>query len=111
MKAKLINRSELLVGDIVANRVEDASGRLLINSGTELTEKHLRALAMWGIEQVAIPVADDATNQEKILSSAELQAGKDAIESLFSCCNQSDPFVSALHSACAKRKAYAILNH
>ncbi len=39
-----INRNDLKVGMVLAEDIRDRNGRLLLNTGTELTEKNLRVL-------------------------------------------------------------------
>lgn len=49
-----IGIDDLEAGMILAEDVHDQQGRLLLPSGSELTERHLRAFQMWGILTVKI---------------------------------------------------------
>ncbi len=50
---------ELQTGMTVAEDVKDIHGRLLIPAGIDLTDKHLRALKLWGIPAVQIQSTDE----------------------------------------------------
>jgi hypothetical protein len=49
-----VSVDDLEVGMVLAEDVHDQQGRLLLPSGSELTERHLRAFQMWGIISVKI---------------------------------------------------------
>jgi hypothetical protein len=52
---------------IVGTDVRDRSGRLLLGSGTELTERHLYVLRTWGVVEVEINGIEE--NQPNIKSA------------------------------------------
>jgi HD-like signal output (HDOD) protein len=49
-----VSQKDLQPGMKLAHSLEDRSGRLLMTTGTELTERHIRSLKLWGIMMVDI---------------------------------------------------------
>ena len=60
---------------VLAEDVHDQQGRLLLPSGSELTERHLRAFQMWGILTVKVRGAGEEPSEPvispEILAEAE----------------------------------------
>jgi len=64
--------------------VFDRSGRLIIASGTVLTEKHLRAMKIWGVNRVDVADdADGATDAVVAVDPAAVEAADARIRRLF----------------------------
>jgi hypothetical protein len=63
---------DLEVGMILAEDVHDQQGRLLMPSGTALTERHLRAFQMWGILTVKVRGAGEEEAPELVISPETL---------------------------------------
>jgi hypothetical protein len=59
---------DLEVGMILAEDVHDQQGRLLLPSGSALTERHLRAFQMWGILTVKVRGAGEEELPEPVVS-------------------------------------------
>ena len=60
----LVEIDSLIPGMKVGKDVVESSGQVLLRTGTEINEKHLRILRSWGVQQVDIegdkpPDADD----------------------------------------------------
>jgi hypothetical protein len=49
-----INLEDIQTGMILGKNVIDRSGRILLGSGQEITEKHLRIFKMWGVTEADI---------------------------------------------------------
>ena len=54
-----IGIAEVETGMELSSDVRDKNGRHLISSGTVLTDKHVRALKIWGIHRVDVANGDD----------------------------------------------------
>lgn len=63
-----ISVDDLEVGMALAEDVHDQLGRLLLPSGTTLTERHLRAFQMWGILTVKVRGIGEAEAPEPVIS-------------------------------------------
>lgn len=50
----LINVSDIRAGMILAGEVKDRNGRVLLASGQEITDKHLKIFKMWGVSDANI---------------------------------------------------------
>ena len=53
-----ISTDRLLPGMVLGSDVKDLSGRMLLKSGTDIEEKHLKVLRTWGVTGVDV-VNDD----------------------------------------------------
>lgn len=51
---------QAVAGMVLDQPVTNANGRILIPSGIELAEKHIKALKMWGIPDVSVKGGDSA---------------------------------------------------
>lgn len=72
-----ISRNEVEVGMKLACALHDRQGHLLIAQNTELTEKHIRALKLWGFSSVDVYTADDHRN---VGATPEVAVSADAME-------------------------------
>jgi hypothetical protein len=63
-----IGVDDLEVGMILMEDVHDQQGRLLIPSGTALTDRHLRAFQMWGILSVKVGGTGEDEPPELVIS-------------------------------------------
>ncbi len=53
---------------ILAEDVHDQQGRLLLPTGSELTDRHLRAFQMWGILTVKVRGAGEEAAPDPVIS-------------------------------------------
>lgn len=53
---------DLAPGMVLSQDVKDRSGRLLVRTGTELTERSLKVLRTWGVVEVTVE-EDEQTSQ------------------------------------------------
>lgn len=91
---------------ILAADVLDQRGRLLVPSGKELSEKHVRALPAWGVTRLEIE-GDDVEGVLEVEPWAMDEAAAQ-LEKLFSRVNREHPLIAALHPICVARRATAI---
>ncbi len=63
---------DLEVGMLLAENVHDQQGRLLLPSGTELTERHLRAFQMMGV--VTVKIRGSGEDSQEPVISPEIRA-------------------------------------
>ncbi len=66
----LLEIDSLTPGMKVGKDVVEASGQVLLRTGTEITEKHLRVLRSWGIQQVEIEGPKPPDNEDSLLARA-----------------------------------------
>jgi hypothetical protein len=91
---------------ILARDAKDLNGRVLLVSGTELTEKHLRVLKIWGVSEAEI----QGVAQEDVVAQAASQVDpvslKNAEESaakLFTFTDESHPAIAELKRLTVQR--------
>lgn len=100
---------KLEVGMVLANDVHDRSGRMLLGSGAELTQKHLLIFRTWGVLEVDIEGAGDTdANSDDVLppdiSQLELAEAERALEPLFRHNNREHAVIAELLKLAALRK-------
>jgi len=98
----------LAQGMILTSDVLDRSGRLLLKSGTELTDRHLYILRTWGIVEVDIAgMEDNDTNAtpDKTIDPALRSILEDKIMPLFLHADLSHPFMHGLLRMRIQREA------
>jgi hypothetical protein len=85
-------------GMVLASDVRDRSGRMLLGSGTELTQKHLIIFRTWGVLEVDIAGrGSDAASQIPVdVDPLELAAAEEALVPLFRHTNRGHPAVIEL---------------
>lgn len=66
----LIEIDSLLPGMKVGKDVVESSGQTLLRSGTEISEKHLRILRSWGVQQVDIEGEKPPDAEDNLLAHA-----------------------------------------
>jgi hypothetical protein len=66
----LLEIDSLTPGMQVGKDVVEASGQVLLRSGTMITEKHLRVLRSWGIQQVDIDGPKPPDTEDTLLARA-----------------------------------------
>lgn len=67
----LVDIDSLEPGMKVGRDVVEASGQVLLRTGTEINEKHLRILRSWGVEQVDVEGANRTDPEEALLGRAD----------------------------------------
>ncbi len=94
-------------GMVLASDVVTGRGQVLIVTGVELTEKHLRGLRTWGITHVEIQ--GDAPGSAEV--GAEFREAADVeMRAHFSNVDTSHPFIEVLFQHCYQRRAEALYN-
>lgn len=80
----MIPIDSLETGMVLASNVNDRTGRLLLGSGVELTQKHLIVLRTWGIEEADIEgVEGEAVTMMKLpadVTPDELRAAEEDLK-------------------------------
>ena len=98
----------LLPGMILGADVRDRSGRLLLGTGTELSERHLFILRTWGVVEVEIAGAEDGgddAKSAKTVDPALCAAIKKKIAPLFLHADNSHPAIKELMNMRILREA------
>ena len=97
----------LETGMVLAGDVYDRSGRMLLGTGSELTQKHLVIFRTWGVLEVDIDGKGDDEDAGQILSDVDplvLQAAENELASLFHHTNRNHPAIIELVRIAALRK-------
>lgn len=94
--------TDIAPGMQLAKDVYDPNGNVLMRSGAVVTERLIKALRSWGIDEVAIEADTDdaasATLDPK--AAAEIRA---LLDQQFSLSNRDHPVVQALYDLCLER--------
>jgi len=104
----IINLEDIRSGMILGNDLKDRGGRVLLSGGTEITEKHLKILRMWGITEADIQgiekeeVASKATAQ---IDPFLLQEAETEVNGLFRLTDRQHPFIHELSHLVTLRMA------
>lgn len=91
---------------VLAADVLDQRGRLLVPSGKELSEKHVRALPAWGVTRLEIE-GDEVASVAEAEPWARDEASAE-MDKLFARTNREHPLVAALLPICIERRAMAL---
>lgn len=85
-------------GMVLDQPVTNANGRMLIPAGSELSEKHIKAMKMWGIPDVSIKGADEANNNVTGgVDPQKIEAAKAALVETFRHTNQDLPAMQEIY--------------
>lgn len=77
--------TDLQPGMVVAADIQDPNGRLIVPAGTTLTDRHIKALKMWGIGQVNIAgeAKESGSEQAVTIDPAIAEAAKNYVKALY----------------------------
>lgn len=87
----LLDIDSLTPGMKVGKDVVEASGQVLLRTDTEITEKHLRVLRSWGIQQVEIEGPKPPDNEDALLARATPEMRERAEASVAERFHHADP--------------------
>lgn len=97
----------LEVGMLLAGDVHDRSGRMLLGSGSELTQKHLLIFRTWGVLEVDIDGVGESDSGDELPSDidpVELADTERLLEPLFRHTNREHPAIIELMKLAVLRK-------
>ena len=95
----LINLDDIKPGMVTASEVKDPRGRIILGTGQELTEKHLRIFKMWGIVEADIEgleKSDIANQAASDIDPQALTAIEEKVELMFKHTNNDHEFIKEL---------------
>ncbi|CAK0737957.1 conserved hypothetical protein [Gammaproteobacteria bacterium] len=100
-----IKINQVSAGMVIVSDVKDRNGRILLRSGTEITEKHIRVLKTWGVTYVEIASPDNTTDAapEVEVNPETLAEAMKAIDSLFQHTDREHPAIKELSALCIQR--------
>jgi hypothetical protein len=108
---KRVPVDQLQVGMALSADVLDRSGRLLLPAQTVLTERHLRALRIWGVPELPVSTGPaeelPAEPVEPKLEPDELASLEAELKQRFRHTDLGHPFVAELFRQCLARRARA----
>lgn len=90
---------KLETGMVLASDVQDSTGRLLLGSGIELTQKHLVIFRTWGVEEADITGIDDIDRSTPLpaeITKSQLEEAEQSLSLLFSHANTDHPAIREL---------------
>ncbi len=104
----LVTGDQVRPGMVVATEVTDRRGRLLIAAGSELSERHVQALRMWGVTHLEVEgdgFEDDSPVDEdpQVVAAAE-----QAVDAILKHNDPAHPFIAVLRKTAVKRQAEAL---
>ena len=89
---------------VVRSAVTDRHGRRLIGEGTELTERHVGALTMWGVPFVDID-GEEPENELESIPPQALAAAREALDEEFALTDREHPLIEGLFDIALVRRA------
>ena len=105
----LVHIDNLAAGMVLGRNVCDRSGRMLLPSGAELTEKHFSIFRMWGVLEVEIVgdgiPEDDEVEPHQEIDPTLLAAAREEVERLFVYNDPEHPAIKELMRICSVRRA------
>jgi hypothetical protein len=104
----ILHIDSIAEGMILAADIHDRSGRLLLNEGAVLSQRHIRMLMTWGVSEAYIAgidsqEADSATSEE--IDPARLRNAEEELRPIFRNVNLAHPAMVELFRLCLARKA------
>lgn len=97
---------QLSPGMVLEEAVKNANGTVLIPADAELSEKHIRALKMWGIVAVSVKsTADDAGGGAGAIDPEILEKAKAELQPVFALANTDNPIMAEIFKQAAIRHA------
>lgn len=104
----LLTADQVRPGMVVATEVLDRRGRLLIPTGSELSERHVQALRMWGVTHLEVE-GDGPEDDSPIDDDPEVVAAAgEAVDSILKHNDPTHPFIVVLRKIAVKRHAEAL---
>ena len=94
-----INLENIQPGMILARDAKDHSGRVLLAAGSQITEKHLRVLRIWGVSEAEIQGVDQEDISDQTASQTDpalLQAAEQNMQELFVFSDKTHPAIVEL---------------
>ena len=93
---------------VLAAPVKDRAGRLLVREGTELSDRHLESLRMWGISHIEIEGAAPEVSDSEPVDPALVSEAEKAVAKLLGNNDLTHPFMNALSQYCVERKVRSL---
>lgn len=91
-------------GMVLAAAVSDRRGRLLIPKGASLSDRHMHALRLWGIPQIAVEGEANGSESASAPSPERLAQAEAKVSPRFAGVGTDHPFLAQLR-ACAIERA------
>jgi hypothetical protein len=108
MSMASVSIDQTRAGMVLAADVVDRRGRLLIPAGRALSEKHVGALRMWGVDHVEIQGEHVEEGPATTVAPEQLAQAEQEVGELFRNASGDHPFLSHLRRVSAERRALAL---
>jgi hypothetical protein len=96
-------------GMVLHADIQDRRGRLLLPAGKELSEKHIAALPMWGVEVVDIEGQEQLEVAACEIDPRLLARARARVAVLFTNASDDHPFLNELRELCAESLARELM--
>ena len=103
----IVALDNLTTGMVLAADVLDRSGRLLLGSGSELTQKHLVIFRTWGVSEANIVGPDESDGHVALppdVSPEDLARAEESLEPIFRLAGTEHPVMKEIFQLAALRK-------
>lgn len=106
-KYTCVNVYDLVPGMVLAENAVHLTGRVLLQSGTCLTEKHLRIFKTWGLTEANIKASIDleGVNSKISIDPKDILMAEEIMQKRFSKMNLKSIPVAELYRICVKEYA------
>lgn len=104
----LVTVAQARPGMVLSTAVQDQRGRLLVAAGTELGERHVKALQMWGITHLEIEGEEPEGETVPALHPETVALVEVAVDEQLGDNDPKHPFVAALRRHAVKRRVESI---
>ncbi len=101
-----VNVDDLKIGMILHSDLLDSRGRFLLGRGSQIEEKHIRVMKIWGITAADVEgVNKESINKEALaqIDPTILKEARSWVDSIFSCSDKSHEALEELKRLCIIR--------
>lgn len=102
----IVNLEDLKPGMVLAADAVHLNGRVLLRSGTELTERHIQICKMWGLTDAEVEGAhDEGIEGPRGIEARFLQEAESEMREAFRHTDLQHPAMAGLFRLCVQRRA------
>lgn len=95
---------QLAPGMVLTEPLKNANGSVMLPAGNAISEKHIRAMKMWGILDVAVQSDQESslTLTEPSANPAQVQIAKEKLTQYFSLADMTNPVMIEIFNQAVK---------
>lgn len=87
---------QVQIGMVLEQPVTNSNGRVMIPAGCELSEKHIKAMKMWGVVDVSVKGGEAEATPGTDIGATELESAKAALADLFRHTDLANPVMAEI---------------